>query len=147
MVKDIVSAAPSGVGIEWPALKKRLLVVEPLEVEKDIKTKYGVSDAVRANVYVRVSKTEWEDYEDTLVFPRVLQGQFRKQIGKIVVGRLTQGEATKGQDPPWVLAEATEDDLAVARAFLASRMTSSTSAAADDDEPDGFTDDSDEEVY
>lgn len=141
MVKDIIGATKS-VGIEWPELKGKLLVVEPLEVEKDIKTKFGTSDAVRANVYVLTGPDAHDDYEDTLIFPRVLQSQTRRQIGKIVVGRLTQGEPSKGQDPPWVMDEATEKDLQKAKAFLAAAKV--TSAAADDEFD---ADDEDEEAF
>lgn len=145
MVKDIVSAAPGGSGIDWKTLHKKLLVIEPLELEKDIKTVHGLSDAVRANVYVLTGPDSHEEFEDTLIFPKILQSQTRKQIDKIVVGRLTQGEAKKGQDPPWVLAEANDADLSKARKFLASQMTSSAAATAD--ESDGFADDGDEEVF
>lgn len=141
MPKQIISATPN-TGIDWNDLKGKLLVVEPLDVEKDIKTVHGTSDAVRANVYALTGRGESMDFEDTLIFPRVLQGQTRRQIGNLVVGRLTQGEARKGQDPPWVLAEATEKDLKKASDFIAKKYTTSTAAADEGD--DGFEDDAEE---
>jgi hypothetical protein len=136
MVKSLVGAsAPTG--IDWKDYLKKLLVIEPLEVEKDIKTVHGVSDAVRANVYVVKSAdgSEFEAMEDILIFPRVLQGQTRRKIGSIVAGRLTQGEAKRGQDPPWVLGEPSEKDLKAASALVAVLNTSGASggnAGADD---------------
>ena len=134
MAKQIVSAAPGATGIPWEDFKGKLFVVEPLDFEKAVKTQYGESDAVRANVYVLLGKDKQEEFEDTLIFPRVLQSQTRRQIGSYVVGRLEQGEAKKGQNPPWVFAEATEADLKKAGDFLSRR--SLVSAGADDDAPE-----------
>lgn len=144
MVKEIISATPN-TGIDWNDIKGKLLVIEPLDLEKDIKTVHGTSDAVRANVYALLGPTESADYEDTLVFPRVLQGQLRRKIGSLVVGRLTQGEARKGQDPPWVLAEADEKDLKKASDFVARKYTKS--AGPSDDSADDDFDDRAEEAF
>lgn len=138
MGKQIVSAAPGGAGIEWDSFKGKLFVVEPLEVEKGIKTVHGESDAVRANVYVLLGKNKTEEFEDTLIFPRVLQSQTRRQIGSVVVGRLEQGEAKRGQNPPWVFAEANTSDLKKAGEFWSARSLSSAGA---DDSADDYEDD------
>lgn len=141
MGKQIVSAAPGGAGIDWNNFSGKLFVVEPLEVEKGIKTVHGESDAVRANVYVLLGKNKTEEFEDTLIFPRVLQSQTRRQIGSVVVGRLEQGEAKRGQNPPWVFAEANAQDLKRAGEFWASRSLSS--ATDDGDDYDDAEDDGD----
>jgi hypothetical protein len=137
MPKQIVSATP-GALIDWNEHKGRLMVVEPLDFEKDIKTVHGESDAVRANVYVLVGPGNTEEYEDTLVFPRALQGQLKRKIGQLVVGRLTQGEAKKGQNPPWQLAEANEKDMGRAKAWTAEHFTESAAPAADEPDDDGW---------
>lgn len=142
MGKQIVSAAASGTGIEWKDFKGKLLVIEPLSQEKDVKTVHGVTDAFRANVYVLTGPGKSEDFEDTLVFPKVLQNQIRRQVGSIVVGRLTQGEAQKGQNPPWVLAEATAGDLKKASEF----WTGKSLGSADEDEDD-YEDEDDEDAF
>lgn len=134
MGKQITSAVQSA-GIEWAEFVDKLFVVEPLEVEKDINTQHGTTDAVRANVWVLLGKNKTEEFEDTLIFPRVLQSQTRRKIGSIVVGRLTQGEKKKGQNAPWVLAEATPDDLKKASKFLAEQ---SVGSADDGDDEDAF---------
>ena len=123
MGKELVSAAPGGGGITWEDFKGKLLVVEPLEVEHMV-TAYskGVEqECIRANVYAVLSKdgSKHEDFEDTLIFPRVLISQTKKRIGKVVVGRLGQGTAKPGQDAPWTLAEATASDMKAAGLFLA----------------------------
>lgn len=126
---DIVSAPPPSGGIDWKDLKGRLLVIKPSAVERGIQTQYGVSDAVRADVVALIGPGEVSEHNDTLVFPKVLQGQLRGQLGNTVVGRLAQGQAKGNQDPPWVLDEATADDLSKARDFLSASKPAVASAA------------------
>jgi len=110
-------AAPAAAsGIEWSELNGSLLIVEPTEVVKDINTNFGVTDAVRANVTVLDGPLG--KYEDTLIFPRVLQSQLSSRIGQKVLGRLGQGTAKPGQSPPWMLAPATPEDEQKAIAYL-----------------------------
>lgn len=146
--KQIVSATPGGGGIDWADLKGKLLVVEPLEVEH-MTTAYSKGkeqECVRANVYVVLNKdgSKADEYEDTLIFPRVLISQVKKQIGSIVVGRLGQGEAKPGQDAPWKMAEATAPELKAAGLFLASKTVTSAGSSDPSDE-DGFADDDDDD--
>lgn len=126
-MNDFVSAPEPSGGIKWEDHKGSLLVVEPLSLETGITTAFGEKDAIRANVYVLRAEGS-EDYLDTLIFPLVLLGQLKGQIGKKVVGRLATGIAKPGQKPPWKLDAATPEDLAKAQAWLAA--ASLTSAAA-----------------
>lgn len=149
-MKKIGSAKPSAGGIDYDPLKGKLLVIEPLVLETGIKTTYtkpgeAGSDAMRADVYVLTGANTHDEFLDTLIFPRVLIGQLKRSIGEVVVGRLGQGEAKPGQSAPWVLAEATEQDLAKARAFYAAQSVSSAKA---EPEGEGFEpDDEGEEVF
>jgi hypothetical protein len=137
MGKQIVGAVPGGSGIEYESFLGKLFVIEPLEVEKGISTVHGEKDAVRANVYVLLGKDRQEEFEDTLIFPKVLQSQTRRQIGSIVVGRLGQGEAKRGQKPPWILAEPTAGDLKKAADFWSARSVSAVAADDDDSYDEG----------
>lgn len=98
----------------------KLLVIEPLSFEKDVKTTNGPADAVGANVYVVLSKdgVKYEAFEDSLIFARALVRVLKGKIGKIVVGRLAQGNAKPSQDPPWLLSEPDEKDLAAAKGLV-----------------------------
>lgn len=134
MSDDFVSAsAPSG-GIDFKEHKGSLLIVEVLGVEAHVPTVHTKpgeqSPAVRANVHVITGPGESEDYEDTLVFPKVLQGQLKSKVGQKVVGRLNQGIAKPGQSAPWLIDPATEDDLAKAREWIAGRNSASFASAA-----------------
>lgn len=129
MSEFVSASAPSG-GINWGDLEGKLLVIEPLSVETGIQTAYGVTDAVRANVHVITGPGESEDHEDALVFPKLLQGQLRSQVGKRVVGRKGRGTAKPGQDAPHVLESATEDDLKKAQEWLEGRVKPEVTSAA-----------------
>jgi hypothetical protein len=129
MSDDIVGAAPPSGGVKWEDHNGKLLIIEPLGHETGINTSNGVKDAVRANLYVLTGPETAEEFDDALIFPKVMQGQTRREVGKKVVGRLGQGNAKPGQNPPWVILEATPDDLAKARHYLAHRQPAVTSAA------------------
>lgn len=128
-MSEFVSAAPPSGGITWEEHNGKLLIVEPLSVETGIQTVHGSSDAVRANVYVLTGPDSAEEFVDTLIFPKLLQGQTRGQIGKKVVGRLGQGVKKPGQNAPWVIEEATAEDIEKAKSYLASRTLTSASSA------------------
>jgi len=105
-------------GIEWASLKGSLLLIKPHEQVHGIKTAYGESDAMRADVIVLDGDETDTVYADTLIFPKLLQSAVRPFIGGMVLGRLGQGQKKPGQSPPWTLSAATEDDKKVGRAYL-----------------------------
>lgn len=124
-------AAPAAAsGIDLKALNGALLLIEPAAIEEDISTVHGPSSAIRADVSVLDGALQGEVYEDTLLFPKVLQGQLRPRLGQKVLGRLGQGVAKPGQSAPWTLNEATDQDKQVATAFLNQRTTNQTAAPA-----------------
>jgi hypothetical protein len=115
-------AAATG-GIDWNTLNGTLLIVQPTELVKDIKTVQGVRDAVRATITVVDGPHAGETHDDTLVFPKVLQSQLRSRIGQNVLGRLGQGQAKPGQSPPWTLNPGTPQDEQAALAVLTPKLT------------------------
>lgn len=147
--KKLVAAEVASGGIDWKAYKGKLFVVEPLAVEKGIKTKFSkpgeTKDAVRANVFVLIGKDKHEAFEDTLIFPGYLQAATRRKIGSYVVGRLTQGEDDSKGNPPWLFAEPTPADMKKASEFVASRLVADDEDEDDDDRAD--EQDEDEDAY
>ena len=109
----------TAVGIKWADINGALVLIDVHSVETGIQTTFGESDAVRADVAVLDGEQAGETYPDCLIFPKALQGQLRSRIGAKVLGRVTQGQAKSGQSAPWLLAEATEDDIKVGTAYLA----------------------------
>lgn len=141
MGKQLTAAAPASTGVTWEEFENKLLVIEPLELEKGITTVHsktpGDTDAIRSNVYVITKKdgSAAEEFEDTLVFPKVLQGQLRKVVGKgVVFGRLVKGEKKPGKNAPWTLADPTPADTKAASAFWASKALSAPAGTNEDDD-------------
>jgi hypothetical protein len=95
-----------------------LLIVEVLELTDEMQTSNGPADAIRANVTVVDSDRAGAYYPDTLIFARVLKAQLRSKIGKTVLGRLGQGEASGSKTPPWILEAADDADKAKADQFV-----------------------------
>jgi hypothetical protein len=126
MSQQFESPASSS-GIDWKTLNGCLLILEVSEVVHGITTSFGDRDAVRANISVVEGPSAGAEYQDTLVFPAVLQSQLSSKVGKMVLGRLTQGQAKPGQSPPWMLEEARAGDSDKATEFLARRTTSQLS--------------------
>lgn len=120
--------AASG-GIDWAAVNGSLILITVHDVETDIQTSFGAKDAVRADVAILDGDHAGEEYGDSLIFPKVLISQLRGSKGSKVLGRLGQGEAKKGQQPPWLLAEASEADKKVGVAYLSGTLTPPTTAA------------------
>lgn len=129
-MSEFVSAAPPSGGITWADHKGKLLIIEPQSFEQGIPTAFGDADAVKANVHVITGPGESEDFPEALVFPKLLASQLKGQIGKKVVGRLGTGTAKPGQSAPWLLEEATAEDLTKAQEWLAKQAPSVTSASA-----------------
>ena len=120
MSDDLFDGPGSTTGVVWEDIKGRLLLIKPHSVETGIKTSYGETDAVRADVIVLDGPGAPTEYNDTLIFPRVLQGQVRSNAGtgRMNLGRLGQGNKKPGQSPPWMLGDPNDADKAIARDYI-----------------------------
>lgn len=118
-MSDPFNAPSTATGINWNDLHGSLLLIKVHSQEHGIKTVHGDSSAVRADVIILDGAKANEVYADTLIFPKVLQSQIKGNVGGMVLGRLGRGHAKPSQSPPWTLAEATDADKAVGRAYLA----------------------------
>lgn len=119
MSTDEFTSPATATGVKWADLKGALLLFDVTGYEPEIHTAFGESSAVRADLSVIDGPQSGEEYKETLVFPKGLQGQLRPRIGSKVLGRLGQGQAKSGQSAPWLLQEATETDKKTAREYLA----------------------------
>jgi hypothetical protein len=122
MSNPFASPAPASGGIQWADVKGNLVLIEVLSVETGISTAFGATDAIRANVAVLDGPQQGEKYDDTLIFPKVLQGQLRSRVGQKVLGRVGQGNAKSGQSAPWLLEEAADADIKVGTDYLAGAL-------------------------
>lgn len=132
-MNDDFAAPSSSSGIDLGSLKGALLIVEVLGVEDHVPTVHTQagekSPAVRATVSVVDGARKGDEYVDVLLFPKVLQSQLKTNVGRKVLGRLTQGLPKPGKNAAWELAPATPDDVQAARTFVSQRTMTSAAPA------------------
>lgn len=114
-----VFATPAaGDNFDIKANEGSLLLIKPTGFTQGINTSYGLADAVEATIGVVDGPNAGEIVEEALIFPKVLQGQLKKHIGKAMVpGRLGKGTAKPGQSAPWLLQDANEQDMQAVQQF------------------------------
>jgi len=109
-------------GLDLQQLRGSLLLIKVLFLEDHIPTVHTKpgekSPAIRADVSVLDGPMGGQTFEDTLIFPKVLQSQLRSRIGQLVLGRLATGQAKPGQTAPWKLDPASPADEQAGEAFL-----------------------------
>ena len=126
MSNDDFDGPGSTISLPYEEVKGALLMITPHVQEKAIPTEFGENDAIRADIVVLDGPSAGEEYPDTLIFPRVLQSQIRRNVGtgRRNLGRLGQGVKKPGKSAPWELGEPSEADKAIARAYLAKNTES-----------------------
>lgn len=118
-------SAPSGIsGEKITQFNGELLLVKPTEVIPEMNTKRGLAkDVVRADVGVLTGERAGEKIPDMLVFQQALKRELIKVLdakaNPYLLGRLGQSAAKEGKDPAWIFIAFTEEDVTVARAWLA----------------------------
>ena len=103
----------------------KLFLITPLRTEttkgfeEGTETEVIVADIVELN---EKKPEKSEEHENVFIFPKWIQGSLRGYIGeKRVLGRLDQDASKgRGKNAAWVLEDADDDDVAIARAYLAS---------------------------
>jgi len=92
------------------------------DVRQGIPTSFGEKEAVACDIHVLDGTDAGEIFQDCLIFQGALIGSLRRAAGgDPVLARIGQGVAKPGQQPPYVLAEFTDQDAAKAGAYLAER--------------------------
>ncbi|WP_026152284.1 hypothetical protein [Actinopolyspora halophila] len=121
---DMFDGPGSAAGIQWGDLQGRLLLIKAHSVEDSISTAFGETSAVKADVVELDGPDAGTEHLDTLIFPKVLQGQVKGNAGtgRYNLGRLGRGQAKPGQSAPHQLGDPTDADKDVARRYLASQQ-------------------------
>lgn len=117
MSEAFASPGAAGDGFVVADANGHLVIIAVHSLETGIVTTLGERDAIKATVHdIDAGHT----YEDTLIFPKVMIGSLKGRIGQKVLGRIGQGTAKPGQNPPWIIADASGDPAAVqaATAYL-----------------------------
>jgi hypothetical protein len=118
-MSELFTNPASSTGIQWDALHGALLLITVKGNRTGIQTAFGDADAVEADVAVLDGDSKGDTFADALIFPKVLQGQLRSNVGTRVLGRLGQGEKKAGQSAPWKLSDPTDADRKTATDYLA----------------------------
>jgi len=122
--------AAAGGNIQWADIENSLVLIKPTNYETGISTSYGDRDAVRANITVLDGPQQGVEYDDAMVWPKVLVSQLKSKVGRKVLGRVGKGVAKKGQSAPWVLDDPTPDDIQRAKAYEGKQNPFDTATAA-----------------
>ena len=107
------SAPVANEGVKVADFNGHLLIVSPIEFKANIQTVNGPADAIEVNV---VDLDTNEEHISLLWFNVALKNALKPLIGQKVLGRIGQGVAKPGKNPPWLLNDATGDADAVAKA-------------------------------
>ncbi len=113
-------APTSGVKVITEDNLGRLFLITPKEVEQDVKTIHGDTDALVADVVILDEKgSDHEVHSGTRIFQKVLIGSLKGSIGKPmpVLGVLQKGEKKPGKSAPWVIASPTEKQVKLALTY------------------------------
>ena len=107
------SAPVANEGVKVADFNGHLLIVSPIEFKANIQTVNGPADAIEVNV---VDLDTNEEHISLLWFNVALKNALKPLIGQKVLGRIGQGVAKPGKNPPWLLNDATGDADAVTKA-------------------------------
>ena len=94
------AVAASGDGFTPKDHTGDLLAIQPVE-RRDITTSFGDREVTVANIHVVDGAEPGKVYTNTFVFPLVLQGKLKSNVGtgKWNLGRLGKAAAKPGQNP------------------------------------------------
>lgn len=100
--------------------KGALLLVYPRSFQSQVETKFGVSDAMAADLVVLDGPESPQVHVNVWLWGAALVPQLQPSVGKgPVLGRVGQSIAKPGKSPAWLLESYTQDDAAAASAYLA----------------------------
>lgn len=119
--------------IKWADHVGRLVLIWPREI-KDFKFNNGEEGKVtEARVVILDAPGGPVEYANTIVFPKVLQGRVRSNVGtgRPNLGRIGQGKAKPGQTAPWELDAVNEQDKQLAVRFLTSNVPTKAAEPTD----------------
>lgn len=126
--------APPGDQFQCETHVGALLVIDVLEHTPPMQTKASEKpqDAIRANVYVIAPQgTVAEEFQNTLLFPRILVSRLRQSLGRKVLGVLTGQPGVKrdGKNVPYDLDDPTPPMEQAAVAAMAAHSAAQMQSA------------------
>lgn len=120
MTEALFDAPGSTSAIKWADYEGKLVLIWA-KAEKPFTYDGETKDVIEAKVVVLDPPGGTPiEYGNTIIFPRVMQGQVRSNIGtnRPNLGRVGKGDAKPRQSPPWILLDPNENDKKIAVSFL-----------------------------
>ena len=112
-MEAFASPAAASAGPKPADLQGQLLIFKPIEYRSGIETVNGPADAISCDV---INLDTNEEHSDVLFFNIAIRNALRPLIGQRVLGRIQQGVAKPGKTAPWIIADASADQAAIAKA-------------------------------
>lgn len=110
-------AIGSGDHVAPRELVGHLLILQPVTFEPQVPTVHGPADAIGLDLVDLDADGAPAVWRDQRWFNKVIVGSLRARLGGLVLARIGEGIAKRpGQDPPYVLLDASGDATAVTRA-------------------------------
>jgi hypothetical protein len=112
-MEAFASPAAASAGPKPADLQGQLVIFKPIEYRSGIDTVNGPADAISCDI---INLDTNEEHSDVLFFNIAIRNALRPLIGQRVLGRIQQGVAKPGKTAPWIIADASTDAAAVAKA-------------------------------
>jgi len=125
-MEAFASPAAASAGPKPADLQGQLLIFKPIEYRSGIETVNGPADAISCDV---INLDTGEAHSDVLFFNIAIRNALRPLIGQRVLGRIQQGVAKPGKTAPWIIADASQDVAAIAKASAYKPGTAAPAAA------------------
>jgi hypothetical protein len=126
-MEAFASPAAASTGPKPADLQGQLLIFKPIEYRSGIETVNGPADAISCDV---INLDTGEAHSDVLFFNIAIRNALRPLIGQRVLGRIQQGVAKPGKTAPWIIADASQDAAAIAKASAYKPGTAAAPAPA-----------------
>jgi hypothetical protein len=126
-MEAFASPAAASTGPKPADLQGQLLIFKPIEYRSGIETVNGPADAISCDV---INLDTGEAHSDVLFFNIAIRNALRPLIGQRVLGRIQQGVAKPGKTAPWIIADASQDAAAIAKASAYKPGTAAAAAPA-----------------
>lgn len=101
-----------------------LVLVKPVEYLTDLATSIGTADAIRVDTVVLTGERQGDLIENMLVFQTALMRDLKRIMegsSPFLLGKLGKGQAKAGKSAPYIFEQPTEDDITLARQYLAAQ--------------------------
>jgi len=109
--------------------KDHAMIVTPRQRVDGITTQHGATSAVDVDAVILYPDGTVKELSGVRVFSLGLVAQFTRQMGQMVLGRITMGKSTKGNDV-WIMSAGTDADKTLAMAYWTKKVSGQISTPA-----------------